>query len=87
MLNFGTSKYALSAGRPPSIKKRSIISAIVFWLGKWDIALRISPEASPSCKRRATTESMAVPEITPSSPAIATCLANCHEETAIPMPP
>ena len=34
-----------------------------------------------------TTPSIAVPDITPSCPDLETSLANCHEETAIPIPP
>src|SRR6185369_4865969 len=56
-------------------------------MGNCAIARRTCPSASPSCSRRTSTVSMAVPETTPSWPCRDTARASVQLETPMPIPP
>ena len=83
---FGIGRYGRPL-RPPSRKYVSRISAATSGYGKAAKARRMWPPSSPFCNRRAITASSAVPDTTPSWPALATACASCQSDTATPMPP
>ena len=62
-------------------------SSTIDWTGNRSRTVRRVSSTPKSCRRRTKTLSMAVPETTPSWPAVETARASGQPETAMPIPP
>ncbi len=72
---------------PPGTRYVSRTRSATSGAGKRSMARRRSPFGSPSCSRRTSTASSAVPDTTPSWPSTDTARASRQLDTAAPIPP